>query len=83
MRQLGTPEGGTIGGANDMILMVLAFITVVPARLRGDPHRAAGPGRWRSLEEIEREAVPARLGGSNGAANGAEEAAQSGHRASG
>ncbi|MGZ8666528.1 MAG: hypothetical protein ACXWZM_05405 [Solirubrobacterales bacterium] len=83
VRQLGTPEGGTIGGANDKILMILAFITVFLLGCAAIIILPRALGRWRSLDEIERGSVPARLGGSNGAANGAEETAQSAHRARG
>ena len=63
VRELGTPEGGTIGGANDKILMVLAFITVF---LLGCAAIIVLPrflGRWRSLERDRARAVPTRLGG--------------------
>ncbi len=83
VRELGTPEGGVIGGANDKILMFLAFWTVFLLGCAAIIIVPRGLRRWRSLEEIEREAVPARLGGSNGAANGAEESAGTSHRARG
>jgi hypothetical protein len=83
VRELGTPEGGTIGGANDKILMMLAFFTVFLLGCAAIIIAPRALGRWRSLDEIERDAVPARLGGTNGAANGADEAAQSAHRARG
>ena len=37
VRELGAPEGGTLGGSNDMILMVLAFLARLRPRLRRDP----------------------------------------------
>ena len=40
VRELGAPEGGTLGGSNDMILMVLAFLARLRPRLRRDPDRA-------------------------------------------
>jgi hypothetical protein len=83
VRQLGTPEGGTLGGANDKILMMLAFITVFLLGCAAIIIVPRALGRWRSLEEIERGAVPDRLGGSNGAAIGAEEATGATPRARG
>ncbi len=81
VRELGTPEGGTIGGANDKILIILAFITVFLLGCAAIIIVPRALGRWRSLDQIEREAVPARLGGSNGAEPGAGEAAESATRA--
>ncbi len=81
VRELGTPEGGTIGGANDKILMVLAFITVFLLGCAAIIILPRALGRWRSLDQIERDAVPARLGDSNGGANGAGEAAEPATRA--
>jgi len=57
VRQLGAPEGGTLGGSNDMMLMALAFlltlglgcaaILVVPGVIK----------RWRSLGEADADRV--------------------------
>lgn len=54
VRQLGTPEGGTLGGSNDVMLMALAFfltfglgcaaILAIPAVIQ----------RWRALGEADR-----------------------------
>ena len=53
MRELGAPEGGMLGGSNDMILMVLAFLLVFGlgcAAILVVPRFAR---RWRALNEVE------------------------------
>jgi hypothetical protein len=66
VRQLGAPEGGTLGGSNDKMLMALAFlltfglgcglILVVPGVV----------ARWRSLGEADRESARAARGSADG-----------------
>jgi hypothetical protein len=54
VRQLGAPEGGTIGGGNGKILMIFAFIAVMAL---GCAMIAILPGmarHWRLLERAER-----------------------------
>ena len=78
VRELGTPEGGTIGGANDKILMVLAFITVFLLGCAAIIDPAAGPGAPAEPRGDRARGRAGRLGGSNGAAKRRREAAQSG-----
>ena len=57
MRQLGAPEGGTIGGSNDKFLMILAFLSVAAlgcVLILTFPRLVQ---RWRSLDEAEHGAV--------------------------
>lgn len=54
VRELGAPEGGTIGGSNDVVLMALAFLAVLGlgcAAILVIPRFAQ---RWRALGEAER-----------------------------
>ena len=55
MRELGAPEGGTLGGSNNMILMVLAFLVVFGlgcAAILLVPNFAQ---RWRDLDDADHE----------------------------
>jgi hypothetical protein len=55
VRQLGAPEGGEVGGNNNVMLMVLAFIVVFGL---GCAAILAGPTfvqRWRALSDAEKE----------------------------
>jgi hypothetical protein len=78
VRQLGAPEGGTIGGSNNRILMALAFLLVSAVGfvlILALPQMAE---RWRRLAEADRPAGPATharatalpLLGEEGSANG-------------
>jgi hypothetical protein len=70
VRQLGEPEGGTLGGSNDKMLMALAFlltfglgcglILVIPGVV----------ARWRSLGEADKDRARAAEGSPNGNGNG-------------
>jgi hypothetical protein len=70
VRQLGAPEGGTLGGSNDKMLMALAFlltfgigcglILVIPGIV----------ARWRSLGEADRDRAREAEGHPNGNGNG-------------
>lgn len=56
VRQLGAPEGGEVGGNNNVMLMMLAFIVVFGL---GCAAILAGPTfvqRWRALSDAEKEA---------------------------
>lgn len=53
VRELGAPEGGTIGGGNDTILMALAFLAITAlgcAAILVVPRFAE---RWRALGQVE------------------------------
>ena len=54
LRELGTPQGGTLGSSNGKILMVLAFLAVFGL---GCGAILIGPGfarRWRALDDVDR-----------------------------
>jgi len=54
VRELGTPQGGTLGSSNGMILMVLAFLAVAGL---GCAAILLVPGfirRWRALDDVDR-----------------------------
>lgn len=54
VRELGAPEGGAIGGGNDVVLMALAFLTITGlgcAMILVLPRFAQ---RWRALDQVER-----------------------------
>jgi hypothetical protein len=70
VRELGAPEGGTIGGANDTIMMALAFITVFVLGCALIVVLPRALGRWRTLEEIDREDVLPPLNGHGTNGNG-------------
>ncbi len=54
LRELGTPQGGTLGSSNGMILMALAFLAVFGL---GCAAILIAPGfarRWRALDDVDR-----------------------------
>jgi hypothetical protein len=54
LRELGTPQGGTLGSSNGKILMALAFLAVFGL---GCAAILIGPGfarRWRALDDVDR-----------------------------
>ena len=54
LRELGTPQGGTLGSSNGMILMALAFLAVLGL---GCAAILLVPGfarRWRALDDVDR-----------------------------
>jgi hypothetical protein len=53
VRQLGAPEGGTLGGSNDAILMVLAFILVFGLGCAAILVVPSFVARWRTLNRID------------------------------
>ncbi|MGH2940697.1 MAG: hypothetical protein ACRDPE_21555 [Solirubrobacterales bacterium] len=73
VRQLGAAEGGTLGGSNDKMLMVLAFlltfglgcgaILVIPGVIQ----------RWRSLGEADKDRAPNAKGSANGSIRAIDE----------
>jgi hypothetical protein len=74
VRQLGAPEGGTLGGSNDKMLMALAFlltfglgcgaILVIPGVIQ----------RWRSLGEADADRIRAAEVATNGQIRSVDEA---------
>ena len=60
VRQLGAPEGGTLGGSNNAILMVLAFLLVFGLGCAAILVVPSFIARWRALNRLDqREAAPA------------------------
>src|SRR3954453_21836496 len=60
VRQLGAPEGGTLGGSNNMILMVLAFLLVFALGCAAILVLPSFISRWRALNRLDqRRAAPA------------------------
>jgi hypothetical protein len=53
VRELGAPEGGTIGGGNDAILMALAFLAVTAIGCAAILVVPRITQRWRSLNQAE------------------------------
>jgi hypothetical protein len=53
VRELGAPEGGIIGGGNDMILMVLAFLVVTALGCTAILVIPRFTQRWRALNQFE------------------------------
>lgn len=53
VRELGAPEGGTIGGGNDAILMALAFLAVTAMGCAAILVVPRFTQRWRSLNQAE------------------------------
>lgn len=53
VRELGAPEGGIIGGGNDMILMVLAFLLVTALGCIAILVIPRFTQRWRALNQFE------------------------------
>jgi hypothetical protein len=59
VRQLGAPEGGTLGGSNNAILMVLAFLLVFGLGCAAILVVPTFVARWRALNRLDqREPVP-------------------------
>ncbi len=60
VRQLGAPEGGTLGGSNNAILMVLAFLLIFGLGCAAILVVPSFVARWRALNRLDqREASPA------------------------
>ena len=53
VRELGAPEGGTLGGSNNMILMVLAFLLVFGLGCAAILLVPTFAQRWRALDDVE------------------------------
>jgi hypothetical protein len=53
VRQLGAPEGGTLGGSNNMILMVLAFLLVFGLGCAAILVVPSFVARWRALNRLD------------------------------
>ncbi|MGN6257811.1 MAG: hypothetical protein ACTHN3_08700 [Solirubrobacterales bacterium] len=53
VRQLGAPEGGTLGGSNDLILMVLAFLLVFALGCAAILVVPSFVARWRALNSLD------------------------------
>lgn len=53
VRQLGAPEGGTLGGSNNMILMVLAFLLVFGLGCAAILVLPTFVARWRALNKLD------------------------------
>lgn len=53
VRQLGAPEGGTLGGSNNMILMVLAFLLVCGLGCAAILVVPSFVARWRALNSLD------------------------------
>jgi capsular polysaccharide biosynthesis protein len=53
VRELGAPEGGTLGGSNNMILMVLAFLLVLGLGCAAILLVPTFAQRWRALNDVE------------------------------
>jgi len=53
VRQLGAPEGGTLGGSNNAILMVLAFLLVVGLGCAAILVVPTFVARWRALNRLD------------------------------
>ncbi|HVD41403.1 MAG TPA: hypothetical protein VNC16_10435 [Solirubrobacterales bacterium] len=54
VRQLGAPEGGTLGGSNNMILMFLAFLLVFVFGCAAILVLPTFVARWRALNKLDR-----------------------------
>jgi hypothetical protein len=54
VRQLGAPEGGTLGGSNNLILMVLAFLLVFGLGCAAILVVPTFVARWRALNKLDR-----------------------------
>ena len=54
VRQLGAPEGGMLGGSNNMILMVLAFLLVFGLGCAAILVLPTFVARWRALNKLDR-----------------------------
>lgn len=53
VRQLGAPEGGTLGGSNNMILMFLAFLLVFGLGCAAILVLPTFAARWRALNKLD------------------------------
>jgi hypothetical protein len=53
VRELGAPEGGTLGGSNNLILMVLAFFLVFGLGCAAILLVPSFAQRWRALDDVE------------------------------
>lgn len=53
VRQLGAPEGGTLGGSNNLILMVLAFLFVFGLGCAAILVLPTFAARWRALNKLD------------------------------
>jgi hypothetical protein len=53
VRELGAPEGGTLGGSNNLILMVLAFLLVFGLGCAAILLVPSFAQRWRALDDVE------------------------------
>jgi hypothetical protein len=60
VRELGAPEGGTLGGSNNMILMVLAFLVVFGLGCAAILLVPTFAQRWRALDDGDRPYPPRR-----------------------
>jgi hypothetical protein len=60
VRQLGAPEGGTLGGSNNIILMILAFLFVFGVGCAAILVLPTFAARWRALNKLERPEPAAR-----------------------
>ena len=54
VRELGAPEGGTLGGSNNLILMVLAFLLVFGLGCAAILVLPTFVARWRALNKLDR-----------------------------
>ncbi|HEX6781225.1 MAG TPA: hypothetical protein VF125_04255 [Solirubrobacterales bacterium] len=59
VRQLGAPEGGTLGGSNNVILMALAFLLVFGLGCAAILVLPTFVARWRALNKLDRPKPPA------------------------
>jgi hypothetical protein len=53
VRELGAPEGGTLGGTNNMMLIVLAFLVVFGLGCAAILTVPTFARRWRALDDVE------------------------------
>jgi hypothetical protein len=53
VRELGAPEGGTLGGANNVMLMLLAFLVVFGLGCTAILMVPTFARRWRALDDVE------------------------------
>lgn len=54
LRELGTPQGGTLGSSNGMILMALAFLAVFGIGCAAILMVPGFARRWRALDDVDR-----------------------------
>jgi len=60
VRQLGAPEGGTLGGSNNVILMALAFLFVFGLGCAAILVLPTFVARWRALNKLDRPTAKAK-----------------------